>query len=176
MIKAIETSYNGYRFRSRAEARWAVFFDTAGIRYRYELEGFELPCGRYLPDFYLPDLDYWFEVKGQQPTPDEITRCGFLYDATSKSILIAVGPPEPNPQIIHIPLILTDKEAESLSIVPKFYIAEDRRNANEFWLLDPQGEARWLGPSCGPDHGKLPLVHRATERAYAASRAARFGD
>jgi hypothetical protein len=27
-IKAIETSYKGYRFRSRLEARWAVFFDA----------------------------------------------------------------------------------------------------------------------------------------------------
>jgi hypothetical protein len=26
--KAIETHYKGYRFRSRLEARWAVFFDT----------------------------------------------------------------------------------------------------------------------------------------------------
>lgn len=25
-IKAIETEYKGYRFRSRLEARWAVFF------------------------------------------------------------------------------------------------------------------------------------------------------
>ena len=32
-IKAIETRYNGYRFRSRTEARWAVFFDAFGIRY-----------------------------------------------------------------------------------------------------------------------------------------------
>jgi hypothetical protein len=37
-IKPIETRYNGYRFRSRLEARWAVFFDTLGIEYQYELE------------------------------------------------------------------------------------------------------------------------------------------
>ena len=39
-IKAIETYYKGYRFRSRLEARWAVFFDAAGIKYEYEPEGF----------------------------------------------------------------------------------------------------------------------------------------
>ena len=27
-IKPIETNYKGYRFRSRLEARWAVFFDA----------------------------------------------------------------------------------------------------------------------------------------------------
>lgn len=66
-IKAIETYYNGYRFRSRLEARWAVFFDAMGINYEYELEGYELPNGmKYLPDFYLPDIDdgVYVEVKG----------------------------------------------------------------------------------------------------------------
>lgn len=67
-IKAIETVYNGYKFRSRLEARWAVFFDAAFIKYEYEPEGFELEDGtRYLPDFYLPDLDIYVEVKGDRP-------------------------------------------------------------------------------------------------------------
>lgn len=86
--KPIETRYNGYRFRSRLEARWAVFFDEAHINYEYEPEGFELPelwldetdytyyhrkanrncvlCReniRYLPDFYLPDSKLYVEVK-----------------------------------------------------------------------------------------------------------------
>ena len=29
LIRPIETEYRGYRFRSRFEARWAVFFDAA---------------------------------------------------------------------------------------------------------------------------------------------------
>lgn len=64
-IKPIETIYNGYRFRSRLEARWAVFFDAANIKYQYEQEGFDLSNGiYYLPDFYLPDFDVYVEVKG----------------------------------------------------------------------------------------------------------------
>lgn len=63
-IKAIETVYNGYKFRSRLEARWAVLFDAGKIKYEYEPEGFELPDGtRYLPDFYLPEYDWYVEVK-----------------------------------------------------------------------------------------------------------------
>lgn len=66
-MKAIETQYNGYKFRSRLEARWAVFFDAIGMRYEYEPEGFEVDIGdkkiRYLPDFYLPELDVYAEVK-----------------------------------------------------------------------------------------------------------------
>lgn len=64
-IKPIETYYKGYRFRSRLEARWAVFFDYMGIPYEYEPEGLILPDGTYyLPDFYLPDSNQFFEVKG----------------------------------------------------------------------------------------------------------------
>ena len=71
-IKPIETVYNGYRFRSRLEARWAVFFDAAGIKYEYEPEGFELPDGtKYLPDFYLPEQSKFFECKGIMTDKDE---------------------------------------------------------------------------------------------------------
>lgn len=68
-IKPIETYYNGYRFRSRLEARWAVFFDAAGIKYQYEPEGYRYTDFDdneyfYLPDFYLPDFNIWVEVKG----------------------------------------------------------------------------------------------------------------
>lgn len=65
MIKAIETVYNGYRFRSRLEARWAVFFDALKIEYQYEPEGFDLDGRWYLPDFYLPEINggLWVEIK-----------------------------------------------------------------------------------------------------------------
>ena len=62
-IKAIQTEYNGFLFRSRTEARWAVFFDAIGINYRYELEGYDLSESGYLPDFYLPDYKVWVEIK-----------------------------------------------------------------------------------------------------------------
>ena len=75
MIKPIETVYNGYKFRSRLEARWAVFFDAVGIKYEYEPEGIMLSDGTlYLPDFYLPQFYSFFEVKGKhiKDTPEEI--------------------------------------------------------------------------------------------------------
>jgi len=74
MSKPIETRYKGYRFRSRLEARWAVFFDALQIPYRYEPEGFDLNGLRYLPDFYLPaeQLGSWIEVKPYIPqTPED---------------------------------------------------------------------------------------------------------
>ncbi|MCA1784046.1 MAG: hypothetical protein ABR616_18015 [Dermatophilaceae bacterium] len=80
MIKAIETRYAGCRFRSRLEARWAVFFDRVGIAWEYEPQGFHLgyrlmlhegPGFQYLPDFWLPGLDVWVEVKGSL-SPGEV--------------------------------------------------------------------------------------------------------
>lgn len=64
-MKTIETYFKGYRFRSRIEARWAVFYDSLGIQWEYEKEGFDLGDGvLYLPDFYIPHLDCWIEIKG----------------------------------------------------------------------------------------------------------------
>lgn len=37
-----EKAYDGYRFRSRLEARWAVFFNNIGLEYEYEMEGFDM--------------------------------------------------------------------------------------------------------------------------------------
>ena len=70
-IKPIETVYNGYRFRSRLEARWAVFFDSHGIPYIPEPEGLNINGICYLPDFYLPDCKQFFEVKGVMDSDSE---------------------------------------------------------------------------------------------------------
>jgi hypothetical protein len=70
-IKPIETHYAGCRFRSRLEARWAVFFDTHGIKWEYEAQGFDLPIvGRYLPDFWLPEWKSAVEIKGEPLFPE----------------------------------------------------------------------------------------------------------
>lgn len=65
-INAIETYHQGHLFRSRLEARWATVLTDLGIRWQYEPQGFHVGADRrpYLPDFYLPDLDFWIEVKG----------------------------------------------------------------------------------------------------------------
>lgn len=65
MIHAIETIHNGYRFRSRKEARAAVFFDHMDVHYRYEEEGYNLDGLWYLPDFWLPKHQMFIEIKDQ---------------------------------------------------------------------------------------------------------------
>lgn len=87
----IETRYNGYKFRSRLEARWAVFFDTLGIEYQYEPEGYDLEGTWYLPDFYLPELDYFIEIKGQVPNAEELYKAKQLTLHTGKATHIIYG-------------------------------------------------------------------------------------
>lgn len=70
-IAAIETAYAGCRFRSRLEARWAVFFDSFGTPWMYEPEGFVIEGRAYLPDFYLPECATWVEVKGHEQALDK---------------------------------------------------------------------------------------------------------
>ena len=50
VIPAIPTMYNGTRFRSRLEARWAVLFDSLKWPWLYEPVDLEF----YIPDFILP--------------------------------------------------------------------------------------------------------------------------
>lgn len=92
----IQTYYNGYRFRSRLEARWAVFFDAIGIDYEYEPEGFYLGDGiYYLPDFYLPDTNTWVEIKGREMSDDDYekimrfceAKCDFITTGTKFRLL-----------------------------------------------------------------------------------------
>ncbi len=91
-IKSIDTIYNGHRFRSRCEARWAVFFDVCGLHYEYEHEGYVLPNGQwYLPDFWLPKLRWFVEIKGDDPTDEEIDKCSFL--STLRPVLLLAGNP-----------------------------------------------------------------------------------
>lgn len=61
-IKAIETLYRGHYFRSKAEARFAVFLDCLGVKWDYEPQGFDLGNGlKYLPDFKIYNVEIWDE-------------------------------------------------------------------------------------------------------------------
>jgi hypothetical protein len=170
MIEAIQTEYNGYRFRSRTEARWAVFFDAAGFRYEYEKEGFKLSDGTYyLPDFWLPDFGMWFEVKGGPATDDDLRKAELMLES-GHAVIVAEGPPssEPNLIVFASENMLGDGKREH----GRFRFANDRKNEGEFWLLGEAG-ARSIGPVDGPDHGKYPAII-GLQDAYDAAREARF--
>ena len=98
---AIQTKYHGVLFRSRIEARWAVFYDALGIEWEYEKEGYQLPgnLGAYLPDFWIPSLSCWIEIKGANPSKAERDKCEALATITNHVVYLFYGKiPYPSPE------------------------------------------------------------------------------
>lgn len=92
MLKAIETRYNNYRFRSRLEARWAIWLDTLGIKYEYEKEGYDFgDDGWYLPDFWLSELQCWLEIKGTTATHEESNKAFLLAERSGYPVILCAG-------------------------------------------------------------------------------------
>lgn len=92
-IKSLPTAYQGTIYRSRTEARWAVFFTENDIPFQYESEGFDLGGTWYLPDFWLPAAKSWFEVKPDEPTVAEIKKAQLLAVGTGRLVFVAPGNP-----------------------------------------------------------------------------------
>ncbi len=179
-IKAIETVYKGYRFRSRLEARWAVFFDALGVKWVYEPEGYDLgDAGWYLPDFWLPQVKSFAEVKPKKFTHEEFYKC---VELPSACILLDSEVPENRPYFEVEKskeddyLLLTDGGA-SLS---GWYYAYEKFLDN-FWQGHscvcltmyhnyPADEGRFYSSPGGKDDGE----YEDTARACIAARSARF--
>ena len=88
MLKAIDTAYKGHLFRSRLEARWAVFFDALGLQWEYEVEGYDLDGVWYLPDFKVKTPQgsiMWIEVKNFE------TRSDKKFARFSEAVMAAAG-------------------------------------------------------------------------------------
>ena len=134
-IKAIETYYKGCHFRSRLEARWAVFFDCIGIEWSYELEGFEWPArpagpddgfngnpelfgGHYLPDFWLPSIETWFEVKGGEPSREDLRILSEFDEVNDKRLVVAVGDIPHKTDLMGVPKELGYEEAWTGLCIP----------------------------------------------------------
>jgi hypothetical protein len=67
-----------------------VLFDGLGIDWQYEPEGYELPSQWYLPDFWLPQLKCFAEVKGTSAQFDSIayTKARELCDSTGMPVIL----------------------------------------------------------------------------------------
>lgn len=100
-VAPIPTFFGGIYYRSRTEARWAVFLSMLEIPFNYEDSGFAIKTDAeefwYLPDFLLPDLDAWpqvVEVKGAQPTQEEVTKLLGVCEAKACDGMFLIGRPD----------------------------------------------------------------------------------
>jgi hypothetical protein len=97
-MKQLPIFYKGYKFRNKAVAKWAVFFDYLGIKYEYQKESFQLDSGEiYTPDFWLPEWHggVWANVtKEGKPNNKELYKMSQLVEVTQGTGYILNGVPD----------------------------------------------------------------------------------
>ena len=115
-LTPIETRYKEILFRSRIEARWALFYDKIKVSWQYEAEGYDLNGTKYLPDFWMPQQDCFIEIKGAYPTIKEQCKVSLLSQLSGKQAFIF----GPLPTIARYGMIgPSDGEWDSLAFFPK---------------------------------------------------------
>lgn len=187
-LKAIQTYYNGYLFRSRLEARWAVFFDACGVDYEYEPEGYDLGNGlMYLPDFLLHGVegrssgDLYVEVKGQMNDNDamKINRFAELGMETpdqcgkSKTAILVVGKLPDGDSIEDITRYIEDKAYSDHKYWPNEFNFQtiDR----DYFAAHPGINRNGRFELFGDDSTYLAAMDPIrTEKAYRLARCSRF--
>lgn len=83
-ITPIPMEYGGQRFRSTLEADWAATLNSLGIAWEYEPIALQFGDTQYLPDFRLPTLRVWAEVKG--PLDERIDKPRDLQAELNRSV------------------------------------------------------------------------------------------
>jgi len=96
-IEAKPTIYNGVKYKSRLEARWAVFFDSTSLvpNWRYEPKTFHLKDKGwdYTPDFVFTFGGFFMhlEVKPVVPTAEYIKVLDQFSDIMPLPLMLGVG-------------------------------------------------------------------------------------
>ena len=89
-LKGIQNIYKGITMRSLLESRIAYLLDKLNIIWIYEPKVFMLSSGIiYKPDFYLPELKQWIEVKGEIKSHNEEISKQFVKDNCTTLLLIS---------------------------------------------------------------------------------------
>lgn len=190
----IETSYAGCRFRSRLEARWAVFFDALRIAWEYEPQGYLIGAANrpYLPDFFLPTSGTWVEVKGGE---DELDRGLVLGAAADLPDRRPAGTHRTQPQLLLLGPIPEPKKRHDIGWLG-LHCWRDPDGGGpihqfDYWGFDgyaERGHMQWIdisgsAPRCDDgvelwlEHVEASLTPDAnvsTLGAYSAARSARF--
>ncbi len=177
-MQAIETRYQGCRFRSRLEARWAVFFTAVGIAWVYEAEGFDLKGFRYLPDFWLPDHEVFVEIKPRTPVDSwdaagkflkEHRACKLLSEFSGRDVIMLRGDCWPLEYEMFGPDWMNEDGSEGAEDLKQ--LMKCRRCNGLCWAIREWGYGEIGKHTCG-DHERWPVAF--TAEAYAAARSARF--
>ncbi|WP_129141502.1 hypothetical protein [Modicisalibacter coralii] len=88
---SVWNQHEGYVMRSYAEARVAEVMTRIGFAWVYEHMPYNFRG--YLPDFYLPNLDAFVEVKGVDASDEELEKCERLHNETGCPVVLSEGSP-----------------------------------------------------------------------------------
>lgn len=126
-IQSLDTTLFGYNFRSRLEARWAIFLDAMGWEWLYEPQGYALANGdKYLPDFYLPQFQTFIEIKFDVLTEFDFDRARMLVQATDIPLIII----DRDPSLKHLTQLTANKEGEIKPV--EINLVEDPKRKGKF--------------------------------------------
>lgn len=164
-IDAIPATFRGRPMRSRLEVRWAIFLESLGCSWFYEMERFEIGGYSYLPDFFLPGLG-WLEVKPAGHEPDHALYQQ-LAQHVSLPVLLACGPPRLGAYTVT--LFRADLAPEHGMV-----FACGRRDCSELWLASlASGVAVCLSGRSSRSNWPTHTAH-ALKEAYRAAMGYRF--
>lgn len=79
--------YKNIKFRSSWEVALAKYFDENNYTWIYEPQATKTPYGFYTPDFWVKELNYYFEVKGH--FQDEQSKLKFIEFSKNNKIILA---------------------------------------------------------------------------------------
>ena len=83
--------YGGYEMRSHSETRWAAMMDAMGVAWVYEPQTVVTRHGGYMPDFFLPAVGAFVEVKGPTPSQGEREKAWDTQQVTGFPVAFAYG-------------------------------------------------------------------------------------
>lgn len=167
-MKTLPSKVGDVHYRSRTEAKWALFFDRLGIQYLYEPEGFVVDGVPYLPDFLLPAQALIAEVKPSfDSDPDGVQKLRNLIAARGKERGVVL--PAIDSASVNLLLMGPDGKGETW---------EDDRGT---WLVCPDGYHYDVQPV--PERGCAQCRHEGNYwyeaeeigRAYKFALNYRFG-
>jgi hypothetical protein len=97
MLKALPTTFQDVRYRSRLEARWAFYLSALAIPFQYESEALDLDGLVYVPDFHLPTFPAWLEIKGEIRDDEAgllmMRKCTRLAMLSNQPVILAFSDP-----------------------------------------------------------------------------------
>lgn len=142
-IKVLPTLYNSILFRSRLEARWAVFFDSLKINWLYEFEGYDLDGVWYLPDFYLPKYNggCYVEVKPTDFSVSEHAKLLKICTMLNRVVFKAVGAPDLKWYEIYFPDDVSNSHPYYVQpLYSNFCLNYKSDSRKRFWVEPSQNE------------------------------------